>query len=620
MGKERKWIMRSKWRAWFPGQRRPRMLIAVIGAGACVAGLSLPVAAGAQNASHAAVSRKVNLSALRVEHLAIKRVGTVDMLKLSRAAAAHRYAKVRGKPISEPLRVPPALRTAASRAARVTARTPRATPITRFAGNVRGARGFNGQTAKSNESTLGFDVSPPDEGMAVGTSSRGTAIVQSLNLTISMYKPDGKLLSGPVAASTFFKIGTCSGASFPDYCPTDPRVYWDPQTHHWFLTEFTFASSPPAKQYIAVSKTSNALGKYEIFSIPTSTSLIDQSDCPCFGDFDMIGADNSGFYITTNEFGQSSFHGTNIYALSKQGLIAAAEGKAPPPKYFQYPIPTLADPFAAYHLAPSSVAQGSKAPNTEYFVESDANLLSDSSLEVWALLHTNSLNAKIPTAPKLVETGVATKGYSLPPNATQKAGPIPLGNILGAVVASPLETDFDAVQETTYANGELYAQLNTGVSVGGGATNAAGMWFALHPMAGRSSLSVANNGNGYVAVRNGHMLYPSIAVNAWGKGYMAFTTSGANGYPSAAYVKFRGSMGAVGPIHVARAGRFPLDDFTCYPGDGFGPACRYGDYSASQVYNGRIYMAAEYIHYLTPVNGGFALSNWGTRIWSAPVP
>jgi len=53
-----------------------------------------------------------------------------------------------------------------------------------------------------------------------------------------------------------------------------------------------------------------------------------------------------------------------------------------------------------------------------------------------------------------VATNVATEGYSVPPNAVQKAGPIPLGNLLGATLPSPLASDFDAVQQTVYASGD----------------------------------------------------------------------------------------------------------------------------------------------------------------------
>jgi hypothetical protein len=79
------------------------------------------------------------------------------------------------------------------------------------------------------------------------------------------------------------------------------------------------------------------------------------------------------------------------------------------------------------------------------------------------------------------------------------------------------------------------------------------------------------------------------------------------------------AAGRQGPVVIQKAGTYPLDDFTCYPGAGFGPACRYGDYSMTQVYNGRVYLATQYVHALTDVAGG-AATNWATRIWSAPVP
>ena len=318
-------------------------------------------------------------------------------------------------------------------------------------------------------------------------------------------------------------------------------------------------------QFIAVSQTTNALGAYTIFSIDTSTSVIDNSICPCLGDFDMVGADNSGFYITTNEFSITGpgFNGTNLYAMSKKGLIAAANG-GPAAPVFQYPIPTLSDPFGAYHLAPSSVTQGSAAPNNQYFVESDANNVGNSALEVWALTGTKSLNASTPTAPPLSEGSVATQGYSQPPSAVQKSGPIPFGNTLGVKVASPLSTNDDEVQQVTYASGEVYAQLSTGVTAGGGATNAGVAWFALHPRPGVGSVSVTNNGNGYVQVK-GHLLFPSIGVNAQGNGYIAFALSSGSNFPTAAYIRFAGKQGAVGPVRIQKAGTRPLDDFTCYP-------------------------------------------------------
>jgi hypothetical protein len=550
----------------------------------------------------------------------ITKVGTVNFRTLARKAArtAARPSAARqlGTPREMPRMLPSFVKRSGTRAARAHAKIPNAARATGFAGNVRGQKGFNGMDHTANENNFGFDISPPDHGLAVGTSSAGPIIIQSLNLSLQAFTPSGHPLTPPVGANTFMGLGPCTDAGFPVNCPSDPRVYWDPQTKHWFLTDFTFSNSPLGLQFVAVSRTTNGLGSYTIFSIPTGAGFIDPADCPCTGDFDMIGADNNGFYITVNEFGQTSYHGANLFAVSKSGLIAAANG-GPAPAFFLYTVPTNSDPFGGFRLAPASATQGSRSPNTEYFVEADANLASNTSLETWALLRTGTLNGPSPTAPPLVEKGVETEGYSTPPPATQKAGPIPFGNTVGALVAQPVDSGFQTQQNVTFANGTLYVQMGTGVKAGGGATRAGLAWVVLRPKPGTSSITVKKLSNGYVAA-NAQLVYPTIAVNARGNGWMAFTVAGANHYPSAAYIRFNGTKGAVGPIHIARKGTTPLDDFTCYPGSGNGPTCRFGDYSASQFFNGRIYMGVEYIHKLTNVAAG-ADTNWATRVFSVPV-
>lgn len=590
------------------GERRRRALVAVIGAGALAAALVSAAAPAAASGSHAAVPRKV----ITAKTVPLTRVGTVNLSALSKAAAARpRAAAPIGTAHAAPRLLPSSVQQNAKAALRLRSLMPRAALTTKFAGNVPGEVGFNGMTTGTNEHTMGFDVTPPDMGLAAGTSSAGTAVLQFVNASLQVFKPSGTPLTVPVSASAFFGIGPCSFKLFPKNCISDPRVYWDPRTKHWFIAGFTFGSFvnpklPPGVQFVAVSRTSNALGSYTIFAIPMGQGFINPSDCPCVGDFDMIGADGSGFYLDVNEFGQSSFHGTDLFAVSKRLLISAANG-GPGPAVFLYEVPTLADPFGGFRLAPSVVTQGSAVPNDEYFVEANANQFADTSLEVWALLGTDSLN--VSSAPPLVENNVATEGYSIPPPATQKAGPIPFGNTLGALVASPLDSGFPIQQNTTFAGGNLYVQMVTGVNAGGGAANSGLAWFALRPRPGTSSVSVTNLGNGYVHV-NGMLLYPSISVNARGNGYMGFAVAGANRFPSAAYIRFDGGQGAVGPIHIAVNGQTPLDDISCYPG-----ICRYGDYSASNFFNGRLYFATEYVHTLTNVAAG-AQSNWATRVWS----
>ncbi|MGN6795971.1 MAG: hypothetical protein ACTHJW_26600 [Streptosporangiaceae bacterium] len=593
-----------EWRSGPLAKHRTRALVALIGAGT-LATLGTTAGAAAQASSRAAPRAITHGKAVH-----ITKVGTANFGALARAAGQHR-ARHLGAARQMPLRLP----SFAKKAVRGRAVIPHVARATRFAGNVPGAKGFNGIDHTANEKNFGFDISPPDHAIGVGSSSHGPIIIQSLNLSLQAFTPSGHPLTPPVGANTFMGLGPCTRAAFPVNCPSDPRVYWDPQTRHWFITDFTFSDSPLGEQFIAVSRTTNGLGNYTIFSLPTGAGFIDPSDCPCEGDFDMIGADNNGFSLEVQEFGQTTYHGAVILAVSKRGLIAAANGGAT--VGFIYTVPTESDPFGGFRIAPTSTTSGSRFPNTEYFVENDANLASNTSLEVWALLHTGRLNRSSPSAPPLVEASVETEGYSIPPPATQKSGPIPFGNSVGANVAQPLDGGFETIQDPTFANGNLYVQLGTGIKAGGGATRNGLAWVVLKPTPGTSSISVKKLSNGYVAA-NAQLIYPSIAVNSHGVGWMAFTVAGANHFPSAAYIRFNGVNGAVGPIHIAKAGTSPLDDFTCYPGSGNGPTCRFGDYSASQFFRGRVYMGVEYIHNLTNVAAG-ADTNWATRVTSVPV-
>ena len=112
---------------------------------------------------------------------------------------------------------------------------------------------------------------------------------------------------------------------------------------------------------------------------------------------------------------------------------------------------------------------------------------------------------------------------------------------------------------------------------------------------------------------------PVIAVNGGvanpGLGYMAFAVSSLTRFPSAGYVAFDGPQGPVGPIRIAAAGTDPLDDFTCYPTYSKG-ICRFGDYSAAEYWDRRVYMVTEYVGQ----DPRDTYSDWDTRIWSAPVP
>lgn len=606
-------------------------------------------------------------------------VGTVNLAHAQRASVYSAYsvlgtaapASARAKPVNArrlhlaPLKLHHA--SAGSAAARNAERLSRSALPTKNALNKIGGKttthNFDGIDAVMNDSTNspylgGFGpVSPPDQGLAVGPGPSGTAVVEMVNDTLDVYSVHGRPLMPAVSTFQVFDQP-------PNTSLSDPRVYWDPVSHHWFLTMFAYAAPGGtvgpygcsnggavennclSAQFIAVSTTTNPLGSYRVFWFDTSDGTDTNGlgghigdGCPCFGDFDQVGSNGNGFYITTNEFcfntgsacsnsQTGTFNGTVIYAFSKSALISAAEQSGPSPANLppvaRYGVDTVSDPFGAYHLSPSTTTQGSSQTDNEYFVESNANLpgdpaLSTSGLEVFALLGTSALSHA--GQPQLVNTSVKTETYTaVPPQAVQESGPMPWGqaiplsfNAPAAVVNAPLDTDFNAVQETTYANGFLYTALDTGLGLGM-QENAGAAWFVLKPTASPASVSATTEANGYVETTE-NILYPAVSVNAHGHGFIGFSMAGPHMYPSAGYVAFNGKKGAGSMVHVASSGVDPLDDFSCYaPFTQSSPnSCRMGDYSAAQEFNGSTYMATEDV---SPQQRD-PLTNWGTRVYAA---
>ncbi len=199
-----------------------------------------------------------------------------------------------------------------------------------------GITGYEQSFANGN-----FDLEPPDQGLCAG---QGT-VADFVNNAFSVYQPDGAHLLPVIPSYEIFKQP--KGAFL-----SDPRCHYDAATQRWFLTEFIFgtATAPTSTQFIAVSNTSDPTGTYTIWAFDTTDR--GTKGCPCFGDFDMLGVDNNGIYITTNEFSNTgpAFNGAIIYAISKQELETYSASKIVPVPV-GYRLTT--DPFGRpYHVSP----------------------------------------------------------------------------------------------------------------------------------------------------------------------------------------------------------------------------------------------------------------------------
>jgi hypothetical protein len=467
--------------------------------------------------------------------------------------------------------------------------------------NVPGESGFAALNGVAQASTAGgVDLEPPDQGLCAG----GGYVMEFINNALAIYDSHGSQLLAPVGSAQAFK------QPLTDFF-SDPRCYYDASTKRWFYQEFVVGATT-STQFEAVSNTQDPTGTYTVYSWDTTDAST--AGCPCFGDYDNLGADANGIYVATDQFAISPtgpFNGVVIYAISK-ALLETAATTGILPTVIGYRL--TKDPFGQpYIVAPASTPPGGKfAPGTEYFVESNGDAVGDHHLVVYALNDTSELTLVSSGPPTLYGTEVTTQNYSEPVDATQKPGPRPLGASYQAP-AGGIQADFDAEMEPTYTNGNIYAQLDTGTASGSNAAE----WFILTPTLSGTTLSATVANQGIVAVNNTSLLYPYTAVDASGVGYLLFSLSGPKNYPSPAYIAY-GANGPTGPVIQATAGAAPEDGFTCYAafvGPNYG-GCRWGDYSMGVFSGGRVFMATEMI----PQGFRDTLTNWGTFIWSAPPP
>jgi hypothetical protein len=337
-------------------------------------------------------------------------------------------------------------------------------------------------------------------------------------------------------------------------------------------------------------------------------------DCPCLGDQPLIGADQFGFYITTNEFpidpDNPAFNGAQVYAFDKAALTT---GTLRMQLIGGTPIPLEEGPAASLQPATSPTPADWVATNggTEYLLSSlDFDGTRDTRIATWALTNTSSLQSATPGV-HLNHVTVTSEPYVFPPDGVQKKGPTPVRDLLNEQLKPgrpfkllTIAGNDDRMNQVVFAGGHLYSALNT--EVDGRRVGLA--WFIVDPSlpeGGTLSATIARQG--YVAVKQASVLYPSIAVNAAGRGVMTFSLTGKDFFPSAAYAPIDLASGT-GPVHLAAAGREPIDGIFGYLTGG---VSRWGDYSAAVPdADGSLWIATEYV----PGGPRDPSENWGTFV------
>jgi hypothetical protein len=504
-------------------------------------------------------------------------------------------------------------------------------------------------------------------------------VVENVNSVLQVYTHGGKALvpgqpgvpgAGPVGISVnqFFGLPTSFDRTNFVFGPfvSDPECMYDPASQRWFVTTLeldldsgTAAFAGPSSLLIAASVTSNPLGRWNVWSVDTSnngTGGTPNHRCSsgyCYGDYPQVGIDRNGFYVTTNEFdnlGNGEFHGAQLYAFSKTDL--ASGDHEPDSQYFQS-VHTATAQDVAYTLEPVNGLPSdwdARAGGTMYFGQSISPYEDGQDLAhrvaLFGLSNTQSLAGEHPDL-RLRETSVGSEGYAVPLLARQKPGPMPLlhcVNLRSCIGANyprlrnplPIDGSSGKFYGAWLHDGTVFLTTSTALRGTGAAEydSSDGSWtgathqrigvayFALHTSTSANSFSASLGRQGYVAVEDANLIYPSVAVASNGDGVIGATLSGHDYYPSAAYATFHAGAGPTS-VQIGGTGVGPYDGDSATGDGGFRP--RWGDYGyALATPSGALWVAAEYVNQRcafskftadpTCSNTRSFYANWGTRI------
>ena len=498
-----------------------------------------------------------------------------------------------------------------------------------------------------------FSVEPPDPATCVGNGR----VISAVNTTFQIYTTAGAKVGPSVSMNRLFfgesAIVRTPVLTFGRFSVGDPKCHYDPEIQRWVMTVYALGQNPTTGALtgdsgvaMAVSKTavpSPDRADWWIYVIDTTNDgtggTPSHPSCPCIADQPLLGFDDHGIYITTNEFDidpfGGSFNGAQIYAIDKAAAAAGTLNVTIDGPDVQLidgtPIPLAEGP--AYSLQPAVTPPGgafeTAAGGTEYLLSAlDFDATLDNRIAVWALTNTSSLASGTPAVELEAPFVLQSQVYGQPPDTEQAPGPIPLGEQAPELFAGKpagvdeklnlLAGNDDRMQMVTFAAGRLWSSLHTVVKTENGPTKIGSAWFIVDPNVGVAGAVTGTMVNqGYVSRNRESVFYPAVGVNAQGEGAMVFTIVGEARFPSAGYVTL--DVNGTGPIRILKAGTRPADGFTGYTSFGGSRTERWGDYHAAFAdESGDIWMTAEYI----PGTFGFppALANWGTSLSKVEMP
>lgn len=466
------------------------------------------------------------------------------------------------------------------------AATARASATVAATGSARPLRtSFNGVSSLDSALTnFNAEFEPPDQGLCTGNGF----VLEAVNSAYRIYRTDGTTVRGPFNVNDLFDEGAAEFTS-------DPRCFYEPGTHTWYaVVLFIDFTTGVTRVDLAVNTSGDPTSLWTQYRIDTTDDgrLGEPSNpgCPCLGDQPLFGIDQDNVYVSTNEFSLNGpeFNGAQVYAVAKKDLQAGR-----PRAHVVHLGGLSAGGAVAASVQPASNLTVAPA---EFFLSSlDPHGTFDARIAVWAL--TGGARVASGGVPRLTQVVVSSQPYGVPPSASQKGS------------TTPLDGGDDRMQQTQYIGGRVWGALATGVSVPGDPSARSGAaWFSVEPRLSAGRIASARiDRQGTLAVAGRSLLYPAIQADESGRAAMAFTLTGDDRFPSAAYATLSATGSAVSAPAVAGAGTGPYSRHSH----------RWGDYSYATYdpVGHQIWMATEYVPPATSQTPD-GRQNWGTRVFS----
>lgn len=369
---------------------------------------------------------------------------------------------------------------------------------------------------------------PPDTMGGVGINH----IVEMLNGVFAIYDKGTGAQISQVSLNQFFDSisGITRGGTV-----FDPRIIYDPTANRWIATAIDGGGGNTI--YIGVSETADPTGPWRGVQF-----VGDSVDGVRFNDYDTLGVDADGVYITTNNFGGPSGFDVSVFSIPKADLYSA--------------LPTLANMTRLEAL--NAGQYGNSIQAAVGFDTSDgiANLLStfnggSSLLGQADITGTGGAGATLSAA-----GSIAVPFYTAGPAGRQPGGATPVENVSPRFTGNVVEV-----------NGSLWAVH----AVAGTSGNSGVAWYEI------DATTNAVIQSGLIEDPNVDYLDPSIAVNNSGDVVIGFTGGGPSQFLSSMAVtgSTSGTTTTFGTPIVLQAGAGTYEvDF----GSGRN---RWGDYSAT---------------------------------------